>query len=314
MKFHTLADHFPDSTGERPSPVTAHPRPCLAPEDRVDLVAAALEAQLARPPDTKELAALRAKCRFFNLGLQGRAVRRLEPNQQLLIKLLRLIARAARLLQRKPTMGTAQVLAYGLNAVQRVLGAVGIRVPDELRDLGKVLRSVCARQNFLVQRFLRRGDAADPAEVDEWSKRLDAPVEKAPCEVAAIVQNAVSPEIAQARNLLAGLGILLIGGVRDPKVEDRIGTALQCQVRQFELGHHESREKMEQAVRDPTVAIVVVAIRITSHATLPAVRTFCAKHGKAAVILPGGWSAAQVARAILKQASDRLMAVDNHAA
>ena len=61
----------------------------------------------------------------------------------------------------------------------------------------------------------------------------------------------------------------------------------------------------EAAIARPDVALVLLAIRWSSHA-FGDVKQFCDRHGKPLVRLPGGYSPNQVAAQILAQCSEQL--------
>ena len=68
---------------------------------------------------------------------------------------------------------------------------------------------------------------------------------------------------------------------------------------------HESILPFESHIARPDVAVVLLAIRWSSHA-YGDVKRFCDKHGKPLVRLPAGYSPNQVAIQVLAQCGDRL--------
>ena len=70
---------------------------------------------------------------------------------------------------------------------------------------------------------------------------------------------------------------------------------------------HESFRAFEPAVARADVAVVLLAIRWSSHSHAE-VQAYCERYGKALVRLPGGYNPNQVAAQILVQCGERLSA------
>ena len=115
-----------------------------------------------------------------------------------------------------------------------------------------------------------------------------------------------SAEVAEARRLLAGRVVVLIGGLVRP---DRKAAL----VRAFDLDdliwisteEHESVGVFEAPIARPEVAVVLLAIRWSSH-SYGDVQEFCDRYDKLLVRLPGGYHPNQVAHQLLSQIGDRL--------
>jgi hypothetical protein len=73
----------------------------------------------------------------------------------------------------------------------------------------------------------------------------------------------------------------------------------------IETREHQSIEGFEPAIARPDVAVVLLAIRWSSHA-FGDVKRYCDRHGKLLVRLPGGYNPNQVAAQILSQGSGQL--------
>ena len=73
----------------------------------------------------------------------------------------------------------------------------------------------------------------------------------------------------------------------------------------IETKEHQSIGAFEAAIARPDVALVLLAIRWSSHA-FGDVKQFCDRHGKPLVRLPGGYNPNQVAAQILSQCSEQL--------
>jgi hypothetical protein len=127
-------------------------------------------------------------------------------------------------------------------------------------------------------------------------------------EAARASQAAVQPsaEVREAAQLLEGRSVVLIGG-------DRRSDAAEALERAFNLSElvwiatrdHESTSGFEPYVARPDVALVLLAIRWSSH-SYGEVKDFCDHYGKPLVRLPGGYNPNQVAAQIMQQCSSRL--------
>jgi hypothetical protein len=140
-------------------------------------------------------------------------------------------------------------------------------------------------------------------EIDRYlllARQLNAD-EKAP--------RAPSQEIQDVARLLKGRSIVLIGGERRFHAQQLLKTAFGLSdVVWIETREHQSYEPFEAYIARPEVALVILAIRWSSHA-FGDVSQFCNRHGKPLVRLPAGYNPNQVAVQILEQCSDRLAAV-----
>ena len=117
-----------------------------------------------------------------------------------------------------------------------------------------------------------------------------------------------SPDVAQVAELLRGREVVLIGGQNRPNHKAALMKAFGLtDVRWICTPEHTSFTVFEPDVAAPEVALVLLAIRWSSH-DYDSVRTYCEQYGKPLVRLPGGYNANQVAHHILAQAGDRLRA------
>jgi hypothetical protein len=73
----------------------------------------------------------------------------------------------------------------------------------------------------------------------------------------------------------------------------------------IETREHESIDTFEPYIARPEVALVLLAIRWSSH-SFGEVKRFCDRHGKPLVRLPAGYNPNQVALQILSQCSEQL--------
>ena len=100
--------------------------------------------------------------------------------------------------------------------------------------------------------------------------------------------------------------MVLIGGDRRPEAHEALKAALGLkELLWIETREHESIDKFEPYVARTEVALVLLAIRWSSH-SFGEVKGFCDRYGKPMVRLPGGYSPNQVAAQILAQCSGQL--------
>jgi hypothetical protein len=113
-------------------------------------------------------------------------------------------------------------------------------------------------------------------------------------------------EVIEATRLLEGRSVVLIGGIRRREAQEALRRALNLKdLIWIETREHQSIDPFEPVVARPEVALVLLAIRWSSHA-FGDVRQFCVRHDKPLVRLPGGYGPHQVAVQVLAQASDWL--------
>ena len=107
--------------------------------------------------------------------------------------------------------------------------------------------------------------------------------------------------------MLAGRAVILIGGDRRPHAAEALERALQLsELIWIDTRAHESTSGFEPYVARPEVAMVLLAIRWSSH-SYGEVQDFCRRYDKPLVRLPGGYNPRQVAAQILQQCSQRLV-------
>ncbi len=113
-------------------------------------------------------------------------------------------------------------------------------------------------------------------------------------------------EVQQAARLLSGRSVVLIGGIRRPAVQKMLRAALGLDdLIWIETKEHQSIGRFEPVVARADVALVLLAIRWSSHA-FGDVKQFCDQYGKPLVRLPAGYSPNQVAAQIITQAASQL--------
>jgi hypothetical protein len=137
-------------------------------------------------------------------------------------------------------------------------------------------------------------------EADRYlAERPGAEVEAAPAQP--------SREVQEVASLLRGKCMVLIGGECRPHSQAALESAFDLEELVWvEAREHESLDKFEPSVARPDVAVVVLAIRWSSH-SYGDVKIFCERYGKPLVRLPAGYNPNQVAANILSQCSGRLV-------
>lgn len=169
------------------------------------------------------------------------------------------------------------------NAVVRdLLLPVLDELPDEMEDLPTGFKAVLRE----ADRFVASRQAATPQ--------------------AAIARPPETPEVAVVAQLLAGRKAVLIGGKCRPDARRSLETAFGLEeLTWLEAREHQSIASFEPAIARPEVALVMLAIRWSSH-SFGDVRVFCDTHGKPLVRLPAGYGVNQVAEQVVRQASMKL--------
>lgn len=120
---------------------------------------------------------------------------------------------------------------------------------------------------------------------------------------AAAISQGPSPSVREAARLLSGRSVVLIGGLRRPEAQGSLKSAFGLkELIWIATKEHQSTSSFEPAVARSDVALVMLAIRWSSHA-FGDVKQLCDRHGKPLVRLPGGYNANQVAAQILSQCS-----------
>jgi hypothetical protein len=119
-------------------------------------------------------------------------------------------------------------------------------------------------------------------------------------------QAAAIPEVQAAARLLAARSAALIGGQRRREAQESLRKSLGLKdLIWIETKEHQSVSTFEPVIARPDVALVLLAIRWSSHC-FGDVKTLCDHYGKPLVRLPGGYSPNQVAAQIVLQSSGQL--------
>lgn len=140
------------------------------------------------------------------------------------------------------------------------------------------------------------------AEIDRYmaSREVDRP--PAAPEV-------IEESVLRVRALLRGRVVVLIGGERRGETADRLARIFElAELRWISTREHESVSRFQSDIMRPETALVLLAIRWSSH-SYEEVADMCALYDKAFVRLPGGYGANQIAHQVLQQASASLAAL-----
>jgi hypothetical protein len=122
------------------------------------------------------------------------------------------------------------------------------------------------------------------------------------------VPNEPTAEVRQAAHLLERKCALLIGGSRHREAQQSLIKALRLsELIWIETKEHQSIESFEPTIARQDVAVVLLAIRWSSHA-FGEIKRFCDRYDKPLVRLPGGYNPNQVAAQIVSQCSGQLEA------
>jgi hypothetical protein len=112
--------------------------------------------------------------------------------------------------------------------------------------------------------------------------------------------------VREVAERLAGRTVVMIGGVPRPHARRALEQAFGlAELDWVGTREHESIAPFEPHVARENVAVVLLAIRWSSH-SFEGVKAFCDRHDKPLVRLPGGYHPNQVAVQILRQAGGRL--------
>jgi len=181
-----------------------------------------------------------------------------------------------------------QLVGEGLAPSNRQIRELLLPVMDDLPDVGELppgFRLVLRE----MDRFLAAHAPEDPALIDGARSR-----EK------------YNDLVQEAKRLVNGRSAVLIGGIPRPRAQESLRVALGLyELYWVDARDHEPTSTFEPAITRADVAVVLLAIRWSSH-SFGDVKQLCDRHGKPLVRLPAGYSPNQVAAQILSQCSHRL--------
>src|SRR5262249_18901584 len=137
-------------------------------------------------------------------------------------------------------------------------------------------------------------------------REIDRYLESRPPAAGIVVAAEPTAEVKEAARLLGGKSVVLIGGGRRPNALESLKASFGLkELYWIETREHQSLDGFEPYIARPDVAVVLLAIRWSSH-SFGDVRVFCERHGKPLVRLQAGYHPNQVALQIVSQCSERL--------
>jgi hypothetical protein len=181
--------------------------------------------------------------------------------------------------------------------IQTVDEMLGAGVPPSNREIRELLLPV-------IETLPDRDDLPDGFRL--VLREFDHYLATRPAASSAAPTHEPTDEVKEASRLLAHRSAVLIGGACRRVSQKVLKAALGLkELIWIETKEHQSVATFEPAIARPDVALVLLAIRWSSHA-FGEVREFCDRYNKPLVRLPGGYNPNQVAAQILAQCSDRL--------
>jgi len=120
-----------------------------------------------------------------------------------------------------------------------------------------------------------------------------------------------SKHVKQARVLLEGSSIVVIGGERRPEAIDRFVDAFGLEgVEWVGLTEHGTSAPMQAPIQRSSTRVVLVLVRLCGHLHAESARRYAREADKPLVMLPAGYNPEQVAKQLLDQAGERLVVVE----
>jgi hypothetical protein len=189
---------------------------------------------------------------------------------------------------------TAEQWAPVLETVAKLIDAGAPPSHREVRDL-------------LLPRIDDMPEGIDlPGEVVLVLREIDRYLATRSAPSARTRQPGPTADVREVSRLLAGRSAVLIGGLRRPSSQKALREAFGlAELNWIGTREHESIRGFEAAIVRPEVAVVLLAIRWSSH-SFGDVKSFCDQSSKPLVRLPGGYNPSQVASQILSQCSGQL--------
>lgn len=152
-----------------------------------------------------------------------------------------------------------------------------------------------AQPSPFALRVLQHAAAPTPADADE-------PPFGAP-------EREWSTQVQEARALLRGSGVVVVGGERRQDAVDRLTSAFDlADVEWVRLNEHGSSSAMGAPISRRATSVVLVLIKLTGHLHAEEAREHARRAGKPCVYLKAGYNPEQVADAVLQQAAEQLRA------
>lgn len=213
--------------------------------------------------------------------------------------------------QRRKLLGKlrhkCQVFASAAEFEREALGQEIVQIVNDLVAGGIPPSSRALREPLLpiVEQLPAAGDA-QPTPYGLVLREIDRYLAQTATVPSPELDQEPSPAVRRVAELLEGKAVVLIGGDRRPASEEALRTAFRLsELIWIATPEHSSITRFEPYIARPDVALVLLAIRWSSH-SYSEVIDYCNRFGKPLVRLPGGYNPNQVAVQILDQCSERL--------
>jgi hypothetical protein len=133
------------------------------------------------------------------------------------------------------------------------------------------------------------------------------PLERESGEAAAMPAREWSERVKEARTLLEGTAMVVVGGERRRDAEERLIDAFGLsRVEWISITEHASGAVLHAPIARTDVSAVVVLIKLAGHLHVDEATAHADAYGKALVRLKAGYNPEQVAEAVLTQAAEKL--------
>ncbi len=203
-----------------------------------------------------------------------------------------------------------------LDIIERTLGdldelGVASREPvvdAVLKPLKATLTTPLTDSRPLLARWAGIGAACDTADLADSTEADTRPKdEEQDSEAEEQEGKSYSERVGMVRSMLAGRGIVIIGGQCREEARRRIQTAFQAGwVEWVAIREHASGAPMRAPISRPDAAIVLIFIKLAGHLHVDEARTLAQRAGIPAINITAGYNPEQLAHCILDQASERL--------
>lgn len=203
-----------------------------------------------------------------------------------------------------------------LYIIERTLGdldelGVGSREPvvdAVLKPLKTTVTEGVTDSRPLLARWAGIGAADDAADLADSTEADTRPKdEEQDSEAEEQEGKSYSERVGMVRSMLAGQGIVIIGGQCREEARRRIQTAFQADwVEWVAIREHASGAPMRAPISRPNAAIVLIFIKLAGHLHVDEARTLAQRASIPAINITAGYNPEQLAHCILDQASERL--------
>jgi hypothetical protein len=224
----------------------------------------------------------------------------------------RLAARARRRALQKIEFKSEQLAAEPTEELARdLLSAVAAAVREHGVPPSDVQVRQALRPHIVADRLPEPDDSWAPNQADRAAiDRVLSSIEHVLAQADAATQpvaKAPDPVILEARGLLAGKVMVLLGGEVREQSRQRLERDLGLNELRWEtVAHHQSFDAIAPKLAGGDVDVVVVMTLWMAHRDGPSAKQICRDHGIPFVQLPSGYGSNRVAHEILHQASTAL--------